>query len=108
MSAPSANETWIIEAGDDVIQKKAREGIGNLTPLEKLIYCVWVADYGMRNAGDLDAAHDVYANFQLEAAHLANDLSLKATRDAFELPTDDLQRQYFERFDDICDELKNA
>jgi hypothetical protein len=108
MSAPSDNETWIIETGDDVIQKKAREGIGNLTPLERLIYCVWVADYGMRNAGDLDTARDLYATFQIEAAHLANDLSLKATRDAFELPTEHLQRQYFERFDDICNELKYA
>ena len=108
MSAPSPNETWIIEAGDDVIQKKAREGFGNLTALEKLIYCVWVSDYGMRNAGDLDAAYDVYSDFQVEAAHLANALSLNAIRDAFALRTDDLQRQYFERFDDICDELKNA
>jgi len=108
MSAPSANETWIIEAGDAVIQKKVQEGIGSLTPLERLIYCVWVADYGMRNAGDLDTARDLYADFQTEAARLANDLSLKATRDAFELSTEDLRRQYFERFDAICRELRYA
>jgi hypothetical protein len=108
MSALSANETWIIDAGDAVIQKKAQEGIGNLTPLERLIYCVWVADYGMRNAGDLDTARDLHADFQTEAARLANDLLLKATRDAFELSTEDLSRQYFERFDDICHELRYA
>ena len=53
------NETWIIEAGDAVIQKEARLGIGRLTPWEALVYCVWVADYGMRNAGDLDTAEDL-------------------------------------------------
>ena len=108
MSSPSANETWIIETGDAVIHKKAHAGVGNLTPLEKLIYRVWVADYGMRNAGDLATAADLYANFQTEAAVLANDLSLKATREAFELPMADLQSQYFKRFDNICDEIRYA
>ena len=108
MCAPSFNETWIIEAGDAVILKQAREGIGSLSPLERLTYCVWVADYGMRNAGDLDTAHHVYANFQTEAAQLAHALRLQATHDAFALPTADLQLQYFERFDKICDEIRFA
>ena len=108
MSVPSANETWIIEAGDAVIQKKAHEGVDGLAPLERLIYCLWVADYGMRNAGDLDTAHDLYADFQKEGAQLAKDLSLQATQEAFVLSKEDLQRQYFERFDGICDEIKHA
>ena len=106
MSAPTSNETWLIEAGDAVIQKKAREGTGSLSPVERLIYCLWVADYGMRNAGDLDTAQDLYAHFQTEAARLAQDLDLQATHDAFALPTADLQGQYFERFEEICDEIR--
>ena len=106
MSAPTANETWIIDAGDAVIQKKARDGIGTLSASERLIYCLWVADYGMRNAGDLDTARDVYADFQTEAARLAGELGFQATHRAFALPTADLQREYFDRFEEICDEIQ--
>jgi hypothetical protein len=51
MTVQIDNETWVIEAGDAVIQKKARSGMGSLAPWERLVYCLWVADYGMRNAG---------------------------------------------------------
>jgi len=37
-------ETWVVEAGDDIITKRAR-GV-RLSPLERLVYCLWVADYG--------------------------------------------------------------
>ena len=106
MSLPSDNETWLIDAGDEVIQKKATNGMPSLTSREKLIYCLWVADYGMRNSGDLATAFDLYPDFQREAMILAEELSLEFTRQSFSLPTEVLQRQYFERFDRICDELK--
>lgn len=106
MSAPTANESWIIEVGDVVIQKKSRTGVGSLSPIERLIYCVWVADYGMRNAGDLLTAHDVYSDFQPEAARLARELGLQQAHSAFALPMQDLQREYFDRFEEICDEIR--
>ncbi len=106
MSVPTTNESWIIEVGDTVIQKKAHSGVGSLSPIERLIYCVWVADYGMRNAGDLETAHDVYADFQSEAARLAQELGLQRTHSAFALRTPDLQRKYFDRFEEICDEIR--
>ena len=68
MTIEHDNETWIIEAGDAVIQKRAEQGDDALTPLERLIHCLWVADYGMRNAGDLITAGDVYPSFHDEAA----------------------------------------
>ncbi len=108
MSAPTNNETWVIEAGDDVIQKKARVGIAALDPKEKLLYCLWVADYGMRNAGDLTTARDLYAAFQEEGASLSKGLSLEFTHETFVLPKEVLERQYFERFDRVCDEIKRA
>jgi hypothetical protein len=98
-------ETWIVEAGADVIEKQAAHGRVTLTPLEKLIYCVWVADYGMRNAGDLIAASDVYAEFQEEAASLALELGMPFTRAAFALPTTDLEGRYFDLLSGIVDEL---
>ena len=62
------SETWVIEAGDRVIQKKARVGFDRLTDWERLVYSLWVADYGMRNAGDLDTAKDVFPEFQSAAS----------------------------------------
>ena len=108
MSVPTENETWLIEAGDDVIHKKARDGASSLSAKERLIYCFWVADYGMRNAGDLQTAHDVYADFQTEAVRLARDLSLAETHAAFALREADLQREYFQRFEKICDEIRHT
>jgi hypothetical protein len=106
--SPSDNETWLIEAGDAVIQRKARDGIGRLSPTDKLIYCLWVADYGMRNAGDLATASDLYANFQTDGLRAAQEIGLPASCAAFALPTPDLQNQYFERFESICDEIRRV
>lgn len=106
MSEPSDNETWIIDAGDTVIIKKAASGLTSLTSIERLIYCLWVADYGMRNAGDLEAAGDLYADFQAEGARLATELSLPFTRESFALSIHELESQYHERFDRICDEIR--
>ena len=102
------NETWVIEAGDTVIQKKASCGIECLSPWEILVYCLWVADYGMRNAGDLDTAADVYPEFQSEAKRMAETLSLRLTHEAFSLSQGDLEREYFDRFESICDEIRTA
>lgn len=108
MGTPTDNEARIIDAGDAVIEKMAGLGHSALSPVERLIYCMWVADYGMRNAGDLETARDLYPNFQREAAQLAQGLGLGFTRESFSLPSAAIQGEYFERFDRICDEIKNA
>jgi hypothetical protein len=100
------NESWIILAGDAVIQRRVSQGITALTPLDRLIYCLWVADYGMRNAGDLDTASDLYAPFQDEAARLSQELGLPVTQSAFSLHRSDLEQRYFEVFDDVCNEIR--
>jgi hypothetical protein len=102
------NETWVIETGDRVIRKKASGGIECLSPWEMLVYCLWVADYGMRNAGDLDTAADVNPEFQKRARRIAEALSLPLTLEAFSLPQRDLEREYFDRFEAICNEIKDA
>ena len=105
---PSDNETWLIDTGDDVIQKKVAEGRDALTACERLVYCVWVADYSMRNAGDLRTASDLYAPFRDEAELLAEELGLAQTRVAFSLPADELEQAYFDFFDDVCAELRDC
>jgi hypothetical protein len=102
------NETWIIDAGDAIACKRAARGPDALSPLERLIYCLWVADYGMRDAGDLTAAGDLYAAFDVEAAKLSQLLGLGITRSAFALSRSELERQYFQLFDEMCDELRAA
>jgi hypothetical protein len=108
MARPTDNETWVIETGDAVIQRNARAGNNSLSPWESLVYCLWVADYGMRNAGDLDTAADVHAPFQSEARRLAEQLSLPLTAAAFSLSKADLEREYFDRFESMCDEIRRA
>ncbi|NDI84370.1 gag-polypeptide of LTR copia-type domain-containing protein [Undibacterium crateris] len=101
-------ESWLIETGDIVISKEVQSSAASLTPHERLIYCVWVADYGMRNAGDLETARELYPFFQSEACTLARKLSLQYTLDTFSLSENELCSQYFDRFEGVCNELKNA
>jgi hypothetical protein len=62
----------------------------------------------MRNAGDLDTASDLYEDFQTEGARLAKELNLKKTEEALNLSKKQMQKEYFERFDGTCDELRGA
>lgn len=102
------NETWIIEAGDRVIQKKARSGFDSLSDWERLVYSLWVADYGMRNAGDLDAAKDWFPEFQAVGLHMAERLDLHVTRKAFALVPQTFAERYIRLFESVCDEVQNA
>ncbi len=108
MSGPTDNETWLIETGDAIIRKKARGGMESLLPLEKLVYCFWVADYGMRNAGDLDTAEELFARFQSDGRRIAGELSLRLTHEAFSLAKENFEQEYFNRFEAICEEIKGA
>lgn len=103
MGGPTDNETWLLDAGDAVVAKRSAGEA--LSAIEHLIYCVWVADYGMRNAGDLEPARDLYPNFQSHAVTLARDLGLRVTREAFAQSAGRFEADYFERFDGICAEL---
>ena len=102
------SETWVIEAGDRVIQKKARDGFDCLSEWERLVYSLWAADYGMRNAGDLDTARDVFPEFQAVGLRAAEILALHATRKAFALAPQAFSERYFELFESVCGEVQNA
>ena len=100
------NETWIIDAGDEVIGKKAASGMDSLTPRERLIYCLWVADYGMRNAGDLETACDLFVPFQSLGRETAMALNLPQTLSLFDLTRDEMEQRYFDHFDVVCEEIR--
>lgn len=105
---PTDNETWIIEAGERVVERKARVGLGEMTDWEQLVYSLWVVDYGMRNAGDLEAARDLFEDFQSLGLNAARKLSLPRTCGAFALATETLVAQYFELFDGVCVEVRTS
>lgn len=102
------NQTWIIEKGHLVIEKMVRLGSDGLTDWEHLVYSLWVTDYGMCNAGDLDTATDVYENWKSVGMQAAERLGLPVTCSAFSMSTDELQVRYFELFDEMCDEIRKA
>jgi hypothetical protein len=108
MVTPIDNATWLVEAGSTIIDKEARDGSHSLTPWERLVYCLWIADYSMRNAGDLDAARDIRTDFQSEGARLAGCLNLPFTHASFSLPPSALRSDYFVRFDALCHEVRTA
>ena len=108
MSArPTENETWIVERGGDIVEKRAQGG-SSLSTWERLVYCLWVTDYMMRNTGDFADAVDLYPTFQSDAKDLSRKLSVPLTYDAFSLSADQLQREYFDRFETMCDEIRRA
>lgn len=108
MAFPSDNENWIVEEGGIVVEKKVRSGLECLAPWERLVYCLWVADYGMSNAGDLRAAHDIYPEFQLTAQQAAAELSLPLSFGAFSMSQSSLESEYSILFESMCNEIRNA
>jgi hypothetical protein len=108
MNACTENQSWIIHRGDEVLHKMEAAGRDSLCDIEKLIYCLWAADYMMRNAGDFASAEDMYSTFQVDAANVAKKLGLNVTYQAFSLSRRTLQQEYLDRFEAICEEIKNA
>jgi len=100
------DETWLLEEGDRVIEKKAAEGYSSLGPRERLIYCLWAADYGMRNAGDLTTAADLHPTFLRDGQSAAQELDFPRCTAAFSLPNKKLEERYFDLFDGIVAELR--
>jgi hypothetical protein len=105
--AYSENEGWVVHRGGEVIEK-AKGGLESLNSWERLVYCVYITDYMIRNAGDFANAAVMYPDFQKDGKRFAKELSLPATSEAFSLSERKLQREYFDRFEAICDEIKKA
>jgi hypothetical protein len=106
--AYSESESWVVERGGAVVAKRAQVGTAGLSDWERLVYCLWVADYMMRNAGDFANAVDMYPTFQKDAQQFAQRLGLASTYEAFSLSQQNLQKEYFDRFEQICNELRSV
>jgi hypothetical protein len=106
MRSKRENESWVIKAGHEIILKKA-EG-DKLSPREQLVYCLWCADYGIRNAGDISPAYKIYPEFHSDAERIAIELNLPITQDFFALSPEGLESSYFEKFDAVCEEIREV
>ncbi|MFW8646272.1 hypothetical protein ACOJBO_45740 [Rhizobium beringeri] len=99
-------ETWLLNAGGRVIEKNGCGGLFVAGPLDRLIYCLWAADYGMRNAGDLETAADLHPTCLHDGKSAAQELALPRSAAAFSLSPDELERAYFKLFDEVVSEIR--
>ena len=102
------HETWLLDTGDQVVAKKSAQGYSSLTPIERLVYCLWIMDYAMRNAGDLMAADDLHPSFLTDGKAAAQALGLPCSTAAFGLSTAELEQRYFSLFDELVSEVRAA
>ncbi len=105
MSMELDNETWLIEFGDDVIEKKAEIGVKALTDYEKTVYCLWVIDYSIRNSGTLDSLEDIYPDAISEFESVASKNNWLSTFSIQEICNN--QEAYYNNFEELCNELRS-
>jgi hypothetical protein len=100
-------EDWIIDKGDAVIQRRAFYP-EHVSPEENLVYCFWCVDYGMRNAGDLEAALQIKSDVMAEGLRLSTELGLTECRSFFSQSRREVEKRYFGQFETVCSELEAA
>jgi hypothetical protein len=108
LSSDDEFETWLLDAADAAIRRKVSSGLGALSDRERALYCLWVADYSMRNAGDLQSAYDLCAEFKSAGALAAGRLGLPFSVALFSLGDGEFVAQYFASFESVCREIANA
>ncbi|CAN0643918.1 hypothetical protein [Burkholderia cepacia] len=102
-------ETWLIDEGDRVIQKRSLEGFDSLTLIERVVYSMWVIDYAVRNSSTLEPMRELYpdAPHELEAFAASNNaanllalLNLSSNEKRF-------CAEYQEPFDCACGDIRH-
>ena len=101
-------ESWLLDAGDEVVRKKAQGGIGSLSDLEKAIYCMWVLDYAVRNSGTLEPLQELYPAARDELLAFARARRLEALAGWLGSAADEAAfcAQYYDHFEQRCTELR--
>ena len=102
------NESWLIEIGHDVIEKKTHVGLQALNKTEKAIYCLWVIDYAVRNSGSLAPIEDLHPGALKELEDYADAYGWKAVSSMLRLSADEetFFSKYLDRFDSACGEIR--
>jgi hypothetical protein len=102
------NEEWILLEGAFAVEQKASAGLDKMDSYPKLVYALWVADYGMRNAGDLETSLDIFSGLLELGKSAAISLGLPKAKSLFALSQQRFEQEYFEYFEQVCDELRNS
>jgi|GEM_PF-1319400 len=108
MTDYSDNQSWLHESGYNLSQKKDEDGFANLNPWDRLIYCLWIADFGIRKEGSLSAAMNMYEDFQTEGKRAAQELSLRHCHKSFSLAPEEFGECFLENINTLCDEVRKA
>lgn len=107
---PSANdpESWLINAADAVIARRAANDGASLTATERAIYCLWVIDYAARNSGTLEPMRELHpaAAAELEAFARDHRLAGLAAWAASTKRESTFCRRYHDTFAAACEELR--
>jgi hypothetical protein len=103
-------ETWLIDTGDDVLQKLHNEGASSISPTEWGVYWMWTIDYAVRNSGSFGPLQDMDST-------AIDDLRAFSERTCLQKLTVWLNssvnesmfcQSYLEHFDEACSELRDA
>jgi hypothetical protein len=110
MSNVDDMETWLLETGDEIIEKRAEQGEASLSRPEHAIYCMWALDYAVRNAGSLDALEDVHETAIEDLAAFARAEKIGVLSALLDMAADEeaFIDAYYEQFDAACTELRRC
>ena len=100
-------ETWLLDIGDTIIQRKASQGYESLSRPEKAIYCFWVVDYAIRNSGTLGPMEELHPSSMKELSAFASSeecSNLGAL--VAELNMSGASEAYYSAFPKVCSELE--
>lgn len=100
------NETWLLDAADEIIRRQTEEVSVPLSDYERLIYSLWLIDYSIRNAGDLQAMGERTSRAVGSAAEVATRLGLRDVAAFFEGGESTIIEEYIDRFDSLCESVR--
>ena len=101
-------KSWVIDRGDEIIQKQVISGVEALEPMERLVLHLWYADYCMRNAGDLANLDDLCSDCLTKGEAIAATLRLPRTRAFFARTITEFERHFFDDFNGVVTELSQS
>ena len=97
---------WIVERGGDIGELKAERGVDALSPVESLIYSLWIIDYCMCNAGDLANLNEMYPDCLVQSSEMAAKSGFPKTASLFSHTPENLARRYFNDLEIVVAELQ--
>lgn len=102
------NETWLLDVGDRTVERMASTGYSQLSLIEQAIYCLWIVDYAVRNAGDLRPVSDMHptAIDELEEFASLNKFESLCSVLKSRKNEEEFCESYYVHFEGVCNEFR--